>query len=110
MKRAAGAHEVLDGELSPTDLAATLGDIDRLNAWFGGHALICGRSDALHAKSEQRIANREVLRKWGLPLFLRLVGSGRANLALHVNDRKNCRGQIQESEAKGAGPFTAAGL
>jgi len=32
MKRAAGAHEVLDGELSPTDLAATLGDIDRLGS------------------------------------------------------------------------------
>lgn len=39
MKRTEGAHEVLDGELSPADLAATLGDIDRLNAWFGGHAL-----------------------------------------------------------------------
>ena len=39
MKRAAGAHEVLDGSLAASELAATLGDIDRLNAWFGGHAL-----------------------------------------------------------------------
>ena len=49
MKRAAGAHEVLDGELSPTDLAATLGDIDRLNAWFGGHALTRHQIDRLTA-------------------------------------------------------------
>jgi SAM-dependent methyltransferase len=39
MKRAAGALEVLDGKLAVADLAATLADIDRLNAWFGGHAL-----------------------------------------------------------------------
>jgi SAM-dependent methyltransferase len=39
MKRAAGALEVLDGSLAATELAATLADIDRLNAWFGGHAL-----------------------------------------------------------------------
>ena len=49
MKRAAGAHEVLDGELSPTDLAATLGDIDRLNAWFGGYALTRHQIDRLTA-------------------------------------------------------------
>ena len=49
MKRAAGVHEVLDGELSPTDLAATLGDIDRLNAWFGGHALTRHHIDRLTA-------------------------------------------------------------
>lgn len=39
MKRSEGTLEVLDGELSATELAATLADIDRLNAWFGGHAL-----------------------------------------------------------------------
>jgi hypothetical protein len=39
MKRAEATPEVLDGELPASELAATLGDIDRLNAWFGGHAL-----------------------------------------------------------------------
>jgi len=29
MRRAAGARELLDGSVPPTDLAVTLGDIDR---------------------------------------------------------------------------------
>jgi SAM-dependent methyltransferase len=43
MRRAAGAHELLDGAVPPADLAATLADIDRLDTWFGGHALSLGR-------------------------------------------------------------------
>jgi ubiquinone/menaquinone biosynthesis C-methylase UbiE len=43
MRRAAGARELLDGAVSAADLAATLGDIDRLDAWFGGHALSLAR-------------------------------------------------------------------
>ena len=43
MRRAAGAHELLDGAVPTADLAATLGDIDRLDAWFGGHALSLAR-------------------------------------------------------------------
>jgi ubiquinone/menaquinone biosynthesis C-methylase UbiE len=39
MKRAEGALEILDGEIAAADVAATLADIDRLNAWFGGYAL-----------------------------------------------------------------------
>ena len=39
MRRAEGALEVLDGGLGAADLAATLADVDRLNAWFGGYAL-----------------------------------------------------------------------
>ena len=39
MRRAAGAHELLDGPVPPSDLAATLADVERLDAWFGGHAL-----------------------------------------------------------------------
>jgi SAM-dependent methyltransferase len=39
MKRTEGAREVLDGAIGAAELAATLADIDRLNAWFGGHAL-----------------------------------------------------------------------
>jgi nucleotide-binding universal stress UspA family protein len=49
MKRAVGALEVLDGELAVTELAATLADIDRLNAWFGGHALTRHRINRLTA-------------------------------------------------------------
>src|SRR5262249_58574143 len=43
MRRAVGAREFLDGRVPPADLAATLGDLDRLNAWFGGHALSLAR-------------------------------------------------------------------
>jgi ubiquinone/menaquinone biosynthesis C-methylase UbiE len=43
MRRAAGAREYLDGHVAPADLAATLADLDRLNAWFGGHALSLAR-------------------------------------------------------------------
>jgi len=43
MRRAEGAREYLDGRVPPADLAATLADIDRLNTWFGGHALSLGR-------------------------------------------------------------------
>jgi ubiquinone/menaquinone biosynthesis C-methylase UbiE len=43
MRRAAGAREYLDGHVPPADLAATLADLDRLNAWFGGHALSLAR-------------------------------------------------------------------
>jgi ubiquinone/menaquinone biosynthesis C-methylase UbiE len=43
MRRAAAARELLDGAVPPADLAITLGDIDRLDAWFGGHALSLAR-------------------------------------------------------------------
>jgi 2-polyprenyl-3-methyl-5-hydroxy-6-metoxy-1,4-benzoquinol methylase len=43
MRRAVGAREYLDGRVPPADLAATLTDINRLNAWFGGHALSLAR-------------------------------------------------------------------
>src|SRR5205807_1752805 len=43
MRRAAGAREYLDGRVPPADLASTLADLDRLNAWFGGHALSLAR-------------------------------------------------------------------
>jgi SAM-dependent methyltransferase len=39
VKRAEGAHEVLDGAVAPPERAASLADIDRLNSWFGGYAL-----------------------------------------------------------------------
>jgi ubiquinone/menaquinone biosynthesis C-methylase UbiE len=43
MRRAAGAREYLDGRVPHNDLVATLGDLNRLNAWFGGHALSLAR-------------------------------------------------------------------
>ena len=43
MRRAAGAHELLDGAVSAPDLARTLADIERLDTWFGGHALSLAR-------------------------------------------------------------------
>jgi len=43
MRRAVGAREYLDGRVPPSDLAATLADLDRLNTWFGGYALSLAR-------------------------------------------------------------------
>jgi ubiquinone/menaquinone biosynthesis C-methylase UbiE len=43
MRRATQARELIDGALPSADLAASLGDIDRLAAWFGGHALSLAR-------------------------------------------------------------------
>jgi ubiquinone/menaquinone biosynthesis C-methylase UbiE len=43
MRRATHARELIDGALPSADLAASLGDIDRLAAWFGGHALSLAR-------------------------------------------------------------------
>lgn len=39
MKRAIRALEHLDGPVSAADRAASLADVDRLNAWFGGYRL-----------------------------------------------------------------------
>ncbi|HEV8615291.1 MAG TPA: methyltransferase domain-containing protein [Methylomirabilota bacterium] len=43
MRRAEGVRELLDGPVAPADLAASLDDLDRLNAWFGGYALTLAR-------------------------------------------------------------------
>jgi ubiquinone/menaquinone biosynthesis C-methylase UbiE len=43
MRRAEHARELMDGPLPPADLAASLDDLDRLNAWFGGYALTLAR-------------------------------------------------------------------
>src|SRR5262249_62117806 len=51
MRRAVGARESLDGRVPPADLAATLADIDRLNAWFGGHALSLARVRRVAARA-----------------------------------------------------------
>jgi SAM-dependent methyltransferase len=70
MRRAAGAHELLDGSVPSADLVVTLGDIDRLDAWFGGHALSLARV---------RRAGREVPRE--RPLVVVDVGGGAGGFA-----------------------------
>jgi 2-polyprenyl-3-methyl-5-hydroxy-6-metoxy-1,4-benzoquinol methylase len=73
LRRAAEAREWLDGPLPPATLRATLGDIDLLNAWFGGYALSLSRI--------RRVAAR-------LPTDRSLVvvdvGGGRGDLAVRV--------------------------
>lgn len=73
MPRAEGAHEFLDGPVPPADLAASLRDIDRLNAWFGGYALTL--------REVERLAR-------GVPPSRRLVvldvGGGRGDLAVRL--------------------------
>ena len=73
MKRATGALELLDGPLPAADLAASLADIERLNARFGGH----------------RLTVREVARTLSrIPREHRAIvvdiGGGRGDLALHL--------------------------
>jgi hypothetical protein len=73
MPRAEGARELLDGPVAPADLAATLADIDRLNAWFGGYALTL---------REVRRATAGV--PPGHPLVVVDVGGGRGDLAVRL--------------------------
>jgi hypothetical protein len=85
MKRAEGVFELLDRPLPAEDLAASLADIERLNALFGGH----------------RLTRREVARQLeALPLSRRAividVGGGRGDLALHlVADARRARRLIR---------------
>jgi 2-polyprenyl-3-methyl-5-hydroxy-6-metoxy-1,4-benzoquinol methylase len=73
MPRESHARELLDGPLPAADLRATLDDLDRLNAWFGGYALTLTRI-------------RRVARE--LPRDRRLVvvdvGGGRGDLAVRI--------------------------
>ncbi len=73
MRRAEGAREFLDGPLSRGDRVASLDDIDRLNAWFGGYALTLreiGRAAAGVAPTR--------------PLRVVDVGGGRGDLARRI--------------------------
>jgi SAM-dependent methyltransferase len=71
--RAGQARERLDGPLSPGARAATLDDLDRLNAWFGGYALTLSR--VRRAAAGQPPGRRLVVVD---------VGGGRGDLALRV--------------------------
>ena len=73
MKREDDALELLDRPLPPAALAASLADIERLNAWFGGHRLtVSAVADALAAVPRDRRA------------VVVDVGGGRGDLALHL--------------------------
>ena len=73
MKRAEGAREVLDGAIGAADLAATLADVDRLNAWFGGYAL---------TRRQIRRLAADVPRERALCVVD--VGGGSATFAMHL--------------------------
>jgi SAM-dependent methyltransferase len=73
MARATGVHEQLDGPLPPAAHRATLDDLDRLNAWFGGYALTLRRVRRLLA----RLAR-------GRRVRIVDVGGGRGDLAVNI--------------------------
>jgi SAM-dependent methyltransferase len=75
MRRASGALEYLDRPLPPADRDASLGDIERLNAWFGGYALTLA--------ALQRVARRVVPSR---RLLVVDVGGGRGDFARRLVD------------------------
>ena len=93
MRRAEGVSELLDGPLPATDLAASLADIERLNAWFGGHGLtvreVAGQLASLARDRRAIVVD---------------VGGGRGDLALRVvararRERRPIRVLIVERDA-----------
>ncbi len=79
MLRAAGALELLDRPVEPAARAASLADIDRLNAWFGGYALTFREIRRLAAP--------------GRALVVLDVGGGHAAFAVRLVRRARRRGR-----------------
>jgi ubiquinone/menaquinone biosynthesis C-methylase UbiE len=77
--RAAGALELLDRPVEPAARAASLADIDRLNAWFGGYALTFREIRRLAAP--------------GRALVVLDVGGGHAAFAVRLVRRARRRGR-----------------
>ncbi|HEU4370220.1 MAG TPA: methyltransferase domain-containing protein [Methylomirabilota bacterium] len=73
MRRAEHVRERLDGPLPPAAREATLDDLDRLNAWFGGYALTLSRIRRAAAGLDH-----------GRRLVVVDVGGGRGDLAVNV--------------------------
>src|SRR3989442_3805466 len=71
--RAGAGREGMAGPLAPADLGATLDDLDRLNAWFGGYALTLRRIRRVAAALPPRVRLRVID-----------VGGGRGDLAVNV--------------------------
>ena len=76
MHRAEGELECLDRAVSAADRDASLADIDRLNAWFGGYALTLG--------AVRRLARRVPPAR---PLLVVDVGGGRGDFARRLIHR-----------------------
>jgi len=71
--RDAHARERMDSPLPPADLAATLDDLDRLNAWFGGYALTL-----------QHVRRAAAALPRGARLRVVDVGGARGDLAVNI--------------------------
>lgn len=82
MQRAAGAFERLDREVAPAERDASLADIDRLNAWFGGYALTLRAVDRVAGRS--RASRRLVVVD---------VGGGRGDFARRLTEWGRRRGR-----------------
>jgi SAM-dependent methyltransferase len=78
VQRAAGALEHLDRPVAPADRDASLTDIDRLNAWFGGYALTLRALDRMPAPSRRRVVD---------------VGGGCGDFARRLIERERRRGR-----------------
>jgi SAM-dependent methyltransferase len=81
MQRAAGALEHLDRPVPPAARDASLADIDRLNAWFGGYALTLRALDRLVRRAST-----------SRPLLVVDVGGGRGDFARRLTEyARRCR-------------------
>jgi len=83
MRREEDAREHLDGLVPQADRDASLADIDRLSAWFGGHALTIGAIRRLLRTAPARP---------GRPVVVD-VGGGRGDLARRLARAARRRGQ-----------------
>ena len=86
MRRAAGALEHLDRAVPPAARDASLADIDRLNAWFGGYAITLRALDRLVLRAPPS-------RRW----LVVDVGGGRGDFARRLIDhlrRRNRRARV----------------
>ena len=78
MRRAAGALERLDRPVAPAERDASLADIDRMNAWFGGYALTLRALERVATSSHMRVVD---------------VGGGRGDFARRLIARARRRGR-----------------
>jgi ubiquinone/menaquinone biosynthesis C-methylase UbiE len=81
MKRAARALEHLDGPVLAADREASLADVDRLNAWFGGYGLTL-----------RAIARALRRRRESGPVVVVDVGGGRGHFARRLRGWAQRRG------------------
>ena len=79
MRRAARALEFLDRPVAAHDRDASLADVDRLNAWFGGYALTLRAVRRLDAAPDRR------------PLVILDAGGGRGDFAVRLVRRARRR-------------------